>query len=203
MKYLTNFFILFFLTFSIYSESAKDVIKKSEDLVRGKTSQAIIKMNIKKIRIDRTIKFIAYDDRNKDAFFIKILEPSKDKGISFLKVKNNLWQYLPSVGKIIKIESSMMADSWMGSDFTNEDLVKGASIVDNYEHSFLDSSNKEIYKIEMKAKPDSAVVWEKIIVEIYKKTYLPKIYYYYDHKNRLKKIMKFYDYKQIQNRTNL
>lgn len=174
----------------VFSEpTATEVIKKGEDQMRGNSAYSKIEIIVEKPRFKRSILLDSYDNRKQDKFFIRILEPKKDKNTTFLKIKSNLWQYIPKIGKEIKIEASLMGDSWMGSDFTNDDLVKENSIVDDFTHSFLESQDPDLYKIVMNPKPYSSVVWAKIIIYSRKKDCLPVKEEFYDEQGRLKKVM--------------
>ncbi len=106
-----------------------------------------------------------------DYYMILITAPAQDKGQVFLKRHTEMWNWMPSISRIIRIPPSMMGQNWMGSDFTNNDLVKANSIVDDYTHTLLGNETIEgydCYKIQLFPKPDAAVVWDKIIVWIAK-----------------------------------
>ncbi|MCI5132049.1 MAG: outer membrane lipoprotein-sorting protein, partial [Candidatus Electrothrix sp. EH2] len=111
--------------------TAKEIIKKVEDNLNGKTAEMKITMTVKTKRAERTMKMQSWSV-GKDKSFIKILYPGKDKGITFLKMDNSMWQYVPRIEKTIKIPASMMLQSWMGSDFSNDDLVRESSISEDY-----------------------------------------------------------------------
>lgn len=106
------------------SPSPKEIVKKAEEKMRGDTAHAIVTMTVEKIKLKRSMQVEYFDHRLENKMFIRMLAPKKDQGITFLKLKENLWQYLPSIGKEIKIEASFMQDAWMGSDFSNDDLVR-------------------------------------------------------------------------------
>jgi outer membrane lipoprotein-sorting protein len=118
-----------------------------------------------------------------DYTLIYITEPARDKGSVTLKRKNEVWNWLPSAQKVIKIPPSMMLQSWMGSDFTNDDLVRQSSIVKDYNHKLIGEEKLfgyDCYKIEMIPKPEAGVVWGKIITWIVKEKYLQLKTDYYD-----------------------
>ncbi|MCX8105896.1 MAG: outer membrane lipoprotein-sorting protein, partial [Ignavibacterium album] len=126
-----------------------------------------------------------------DYAMIFITEPAKDKGTVTLKRKNEIWNYLPTVQKIIKIPPSMMNQSWMGSDFTNDDLVRSSSYTDDYTHKLLGEekfSGYDCYKIESIPKPNAGVVWSKVISFISKNSYMQLKSEFYDEDGRLTKI---------------
>ncbi|HCL56064.1 MAG TPA: hypothetical protein DHW82_03530 [Spirochaetia bacterium] len=192
----TVFFCL--LTLNLFaSPSAYEVIQKGEEVMRGKTSFSKVEIQIEKPRFTRSILLESYDSRDEDKFFIRILEPKKDKNTTFLKIEKNLWQYIPKIGKEIKIEASLLGDSWMGSDFTNDDLVKQSSIVDDYSQEFLESEDNAFYKIELLPKPGSTAPWSRIIIFSKKSDFLPVREEFYDFKGRLKKVMLLSDFKEM------
>ncbi len=174
------FFILFslFLFSHSFAGPADDIIKKVEENLNGKTAVMTISMDVKTKRAKRTMKMDSYSIGNKKSF-IKILYPGKDKGITFLKIDNTMWQYVPRIEKTIKIPASMMLQSWMGSDFTNDDLVRESSITEDYTSNFLEETESG-YKVELLPNEDAAVVWGKIIMEISKEYYLPTTVHYFD-----------------------
>ena len=177
--------------------TATRVIQRTENLLRGDNSYSRSRITIQKKRITRKMTFDNWDDRKNKESFIRILSPKKDRGISFLKLQKNLWQYIPKIGREIKIEDSLMQDSWMGSDFSNDDLVRESSIVDDYRHKFSKRSGLGVHVIVLTAKEGSPVVWDKIIAHIDRKTFFPKQYEFYDHKNRLKRRLTFSEVKSF------
>lgn len=114
----------------------------------------------------------SWENRKEKKTFIRILKPDKDRGITFLKWKNELWQYLPSIGKEIKVEGSLMQDSWMGSDFSNDDLVRSSSITEDYFQS-IQKEDKDIYEILLLPRPGAPVTWKKILYKIRKSDLMP------------------------------
>jgi len=102
--------------------------------------------------------------------FVKIIKPSRDYGITFLSLNGQMWQYVPKIERIIKIPPSMMLQNWMGSDITNDDIVKQSSIVDDYSAKLLGKKGSNV-TIELTPKPDAAVVWGKIVSQIDTRTY--------------------------------
>lgn len=193
--------ITFLLSFPLMAEpSAREIIRKMEDLTRGNTSESQIIMTIQRPRFTRTMEIESWGDERDDKAFIKILRPKKDHGVTFLKVKNNMWQYIPSIGKEIKIEGSLLQDSWMGSDFTNDDLMRATSTIDDYTHEFAESDSPDNYRVVMIPKPEAPVIWSRVIVDVRKKDFLPVRQNFYDHHDRLKKVMSYSDYKSMDGR---
>ncbi|MCW5207544.1 outer membrane lipoprotein-sorting protein, partial [Desulfobulbus sp. US2] len=119
--------LLTLLPITSFADEAAELIRKVEDNLNGKTATMTLTMVVKTKRAERTMKMQSWAI-GKDKSFIKILYPGKDKGITFLKLDNSMWQYVPRIEKTIKIPASMMLQSWMGSDFSNDDLVRESSI---------------------------------------------------------------------------
>jgi len=192
---------IFLFAAHLYADpTAFDIIKKMHEKMEGRTAIARMEITITRPRFTRTLLLDSWSDTNQNRSFIRILQPKKDSGIAFLKWDTNLWQYIPRIGKEIKIEGSLMHDSWMGSDFSNDDLVNASSVVDDYTHKLLPSKSQEIYRIELKPKPTATVVWERVVMELRKHDYLPVSQEFYDHKNRLAKRMEFSNYRKLGNR---
>ena len=156
----------------------KEIIQKSDDLMRGKTSYGELIMETRTPRWTRSISMQSWSEGTTKSFIL-ITAPVRDKGTTFLKINNEMWQYVPKVEKIIKIPPSMMLQSWMGSDFTNDDLVRESSIVEDYNCKLL-AEEPARYKIELIPKPDAAVTWGKIIYYIAKVTFVPLRADFYD-----------------------
>lgn len=176
--------ILFTLIFTsiIFGQTATEIVKKSNDNQMGKTSQGASKMTIIRPDWTREVEMKSWS-KGMDYYLIYITSPARDMGQVFLKRKMELWNWMPSIGRMIKLPSSMMMQSWMGSDFTNDDLLKQTSLVEDYEHSIIGEENVDNYptwKIEFIPKLDAAVVWGKIIMWITKEHYLQVKVEYFD-----------------------
>jgi len=153
--------------------TAKEIIAKADEKTRGLSSQGEMTMSIVRPNWSRTVSLKAWS-KGTDYSIILITAPAKEKGQVFLKRKNEMWNWVPSIDKMIKIPPSMMLQSWIGSDFTNDDLVKQSSIVVDYTHKLLGKEvirGQECYKLELIPLPDASVVWGKIISWITVKGY--------------------------------
>ena len=150
--------------------TAKEIIDKANQLMRGNSSYAEMTMKIIRPKWERTLSFKAWA-KGTDLSLIYITEPAKEKGQVFLKRDKEMWNWVPSIERMIKIPPSMMMQSWMGSDFTNDDLVKESSMADDYNQKLLGYEVIEgynCYKIELIPHEDAAVVWGKVIMWISK-----------------------------------
>jgi outer membrane lipoprotein-sorting protein len=174
-------FVLLSYSFS-FAQDALEIISKADELMRGNSSYAQITMTVVKPDWQRMMTMKAWG-LEPNYSLIYVTEPARDKGAVTLKRGNEVWNWLPSVQKIIKIPPSMMLQSWMGSDFTNDDLVRASSIVKDYTHTLLGREVYErydCYKIELVPKPEAGVVWAKVVVWISAKEYLELKTDYYD-----------------------
>ena len=167
--------------------------------MRGNTQQG--EMVIKTVRPtwsrEMSMKVWA---KGTDYSLIYIMAPEKDKGTTFLKRKKEVWNWMPALERTIKLPPSMMSQSWMGTDFTNDDLVKEASIADDFDSKILsdaDIGDRTCWKIELIAKPDAAVVWNRIVIYIDKKDYLQMKSEFYDDENELVNVMTSSEIKEM------
>ena len=175
----------------LHAESAREVVAKADELIKAKSSYCEMKMSIIKPDWSREMELKLWA-LEPDYAIILVTVPAKDKGTVTLKREKEVWNWVPSVHRVIKIPPSMMLQSWMGSDFTNDDLVKQSSIVTDYEHSFVgeeEVDGYECHKIQMIPKPEAGVVWGKIIIWISKEGYLQLRADYYDEDEFLVKSM--------------
>lgn len=141
--------------------SATQVIEKAWDYMRGKTSVSVIRMKVHREDWERNSTIKAWTEGRENSIF-KIIAPAKDKDNGTLKLGTEMWTYNPKINRIVKIPPSMMSQSWMGSDFSNNDLSKADSILNDYTHKIA-STKKEnghtIYTVVATPKPDAPVIW--------------------------------------------
>jgi outer membrane lipoprotein-sorting protein len=145
--------------------TARDIIRKADEKARGLSSEGEMTMTIIRPDWSRTVSMKSWS-KGTDYSLILITAPAKEKGQVFLKRKNEMWNWVPSIDKMIKIPPSMMLQSWMGSDFTNDDLVKESSIVTDYTQTLLgreEVRGHECFKIQLIPLPEASVIWGKII----------------------------------------
>ncbi|HIJ79650.1 MAG: outer membrane lipoprotein-sorting protein [Desulfobulbaceae bacterium] len=158
--------------------TAAEIIKKVEDNLNGETARLAIAMTVKTSRTQRTVRLESFSIGT-DKSFIRIAYPKKDEGITFLKVDKQMWQYVPRIEKIIKIPASMMQQSWMGSDFSNDDLIKESSISKDYDANLLGEDGSG-FSLELIPHPEAPVVWGKIIMGVSRSSFLPTEVDYFD-----------------------
>lgn len=175
------------LSFAQGQLTAYEIVNKANDLVNGKTNQGTMTMTIERPTWSRTVSMKSWSEGS-DYYMILITAPARDKGQVFMKRETDMWNWMPSIGRMIKIPPSMMSQSWMGSDFTNNDLVKMNSILDDYTHKILgeeETGGFDCYKIQLLPKEDAAVVWGKIILWIAKEEFYQMKMEYFDENMKL------------------
>ncbi len=180
---------LLFITLFLHASEAQAIIKKLEKNLRGDYMYSTMSMIVTSKRGKRTVKIESWSEGN-DKSFIKILYPKKDKGITFLKIDNQMWQYIPKIERTIKIPPSMMLQSWMGSDFTNDDMVKESSLEEDYSASIL-SKKGDSATLELIPKPNAAVVWGKIVIDVDLSNAVPIKEIFYDDMMQKVRVMTF------------
>jgi outer membrane lipoprotein-sorting protein len=183
--------------------SAKEIVQKADQKIRGETSQGTMSMKIVRPSWERTIEMKSWS-KSDDFFLVYITAPAKEKGQVFLKRENEMWNWVPSIDRMIKIPPSMMMQSWMGSDFTNDDLMQQSSIVKDYDHELLGVDTvreKPCYKIKLTPKPEAPVVWGKIITWITRDGFNNWKNEYYDEDMELINIENAYELKDFGDRT--
>lgn len=168
MKLLTIMAVLFGMN-SVFAATEKKIdpkalIKRAEDQILGKTFRGKLHMKIERPDSVREMEIASWTE-GRDKALVKILEPAKDQGVGNLRLGLDLWQYLPKVERLIKVPPSLMLQSWMGSDFTNDDLVRTSSTYRDYTHKFegFETINGvKSAKIVCTPKPNAPVVWGKL-----------------------------------------
>jgi len=176
----------------IKAQNAKEILQKAEEKLTGKET-AITDMTITIVRPkwtrEMTMKSWA---KGNDYSLVLITAPAKEKGTVFLKRLKEVWSWMPTIERTIKLPPSMMMQSWMGTDFTNDDLVRESSMVDDYSYKIIGDSTiigRKCYKMQLIPKPDVAVVWGKLIVFIDKTDYIQLRSEMYDEDGYLINIM--------------
>ncbi len=203
-----NLLILSIVVFSLGSEktkaqSAKEIVTKAEDNIRGLSS--VMEMTIEIIRPtwSRSMSIKSWT-KGEQYSLAEITAPAKDAGTVFLKRVKEIWNWLPTIERVVKLPPSMMAQSWMGTDFTNDDLVKASSRINDYTHKILGDSvieGRNCWKIEMIPLPEAAVIWGKVYMWIDQKDYLELRLEFYDEDGRLVNILQCSDIRNMGGRT--
>ncbi len=179
-----------------------DLLNAADDATRGDSSRAKIEMQVKTARYERTMQMEALS-KGTEHSLVRILSPAKDAGMSTLMVEDNVWNYLPKVDRTMKVPGAMMSGSWMGSHFSNDDLVKSNRLADEFDGEITQrpADNEEnAYEVTLTPKPDAPVVWGKVVVRV-RADLVPLLMSYYDEDGELKRTMGFSDFKEINGNT--
>jgi outer membrane lipoprotein-sorting protein len=155
--------------------SATEIVRRTDEKLNGeKSSYTVMSMTIVRPSWKRTIEFKNWS-LGRDYAMTLVTAPAKDVGQTFLKRDVEMWSWNPSINRLIKLPPSMMSQGWMGSDYTNDDILKESSVVKDYTHEIVGEEmidDRLCYKIRMVAKADAAVVWGHQIRWIDKKDML-------------------------------
>jgi outer membrane lipoprotein-sorting protein len=173
MKPIIYLFLVSLFPYSSTGQDVTEIIRKADEKFRGKSSIGQTTMIIERPSWSREISMKSWTLGN-DFSMIYITAPAKEKGQVFLKRKSEMWNWVPSIERMIKIPPSMMMQSWMGSDFTNDDLVRESSLEKDYTHKLIGEEaigSYTCYKVELIPKPDAPVVWGKILMWVSQKEY--------------------------------
>lgn len=167
--------------------SPTEIVRRGDKVMRGETTQVLMRMEIERPDYNRSLQLRSWTSTSKKTL-VEILEPMKEEGVCSLRVNDQMWNFLPKTDRIVRVPTSMMLQSWMGSDFTNDDLMKLSSIAEDYEHKILKKervSGHETTLIECKPKPNAPVVWGKILYWARASDNLPVKEEYYDERGEL------------------
>ena len=179
------------LPLCITAQTALEIIEKADEQTRGTSSYSEMTITTIRPKWQKTMTMKNWT-KGSDYAVSLVMSPAKEKGSVFLKRKNEVWNYLPTLERTIKLPPSMMMQSWMGTDLTNDDLVKQSSTVVDYTHRILASETiegLECWKLELIPKEEATVVWGKIITWIDKTDYMQMKMEFYDEDEELINLM--------------
>jgi outer membrane lipoprotein-sorting protein len=150
------------------AQDAAEIVRAAWDNWRGQSSYGEITMTIHRPSWERSMSMRSWTRGSKHSL-VRVTAPRKDAGNGTLMVDNAMWSYSPKVNRVIKVPSSMMGQSWMGSDFSNKDVSRADDIVDQYTHTLLateEHEGHEVFVIEAIPHEDSAVVWGREVLRV-------------------------------------
>ena len=148
------------------TRNATDIVRDALNHWRGLSSQSEMTMIIHRPDWERSMSMDSWTEGEKRSL-VRVTQPSKDRGNGTLINDDQMWTFSPKINRVIKIPSSMMNQSWMGSDFSNKDISRTDDILEQYDHTLLGESkidNLLVYEIESVPHEDSAVVWGREVL---------------------------------------
>ena len=194
--------ILLFGCLDVYTQSAIEIIQKADSKMRGASSFSEMAITIVRPKWQKTMTMKSWS-LGTDYSVSLVTSPAKEKGSVFLKRKNEVWNYLPALERTIKLPPSMMTQSFMGTDLTNDDLVKQSSMVVDYTHKILSEEIVEgldCWKLELIPNEEATVVWGKLIVWIDKSDFMQLKVEFYDDDEEIVNLMNGYNFKMFGNK---
>lgn len=142
--------------------TAKEIVTKADEKFNGEMSgYSVMSMTIIRPSWQRTVEFKSWSLEDEYALTL-ITAPAREKGQTFLKRENEMWSWNPAINRLIKLPPSMMSQGWMGSDYTNDDILRESSVINDYTHSLEgeeDIDGRTCYRIKLLAKEDAGVLW--------------------------------------------
>ena len=180
-----------------------EIIDEVDRLMRGESSSGRMRMEIDTEHWSRTLEMSVWS-LGTEYSLIRVESPVREAGAATLKVENEVWEYLPRADRTIKIPPSMLLGAWMGSHFTNDDLVKESRIIEDYDIviSFEgDRDGEEVWEFTMTPKPEAPVIWGRIEQQIRKRDRMPIWAHYYDEDGTLSRTIAFSDFRALGGRT--
>ncbi len=195
------FFLLHARSQTAAETDAAAIVRQIDALYRSESSEALVEMEIVTPHWQRTLRMKAWS-LGMDKTFIRILEPKKEEGIATLRIGNEMWNYLPKVNKVMKIPPSMMMSSWMGSDFTNDDLVKEFTFLESYHFEIMtpDAPEEGLVTIKCVPKEGLPIVWGHVIIAAQRSDAMPVWQKFFDEKGTLVREILFQEVKSFGNR---
>ncbi len=184
------------------SRDAKDIVRDAIDHWRGTTSQGAMTMTIHRPDWERSMSMQSWTQGEKRSL-VRVTAPRKDRGNGTLMDGNKMWSFSPKINRVIKVPSSMMSQSWMGSDFSNKDISRADDIVEQYDHTLLSEAQIDdhvAYEIQAIPHEDAAVVWGKEVLVVRDDNVLIE-HRFYDQDGELVKALRTLEIGQMGGRT--
>ncbi len=178
--------------------------QRTEQLLQGRSSVGTMRMTIRTPSWTRKLKMKVWS-KGGDFALVRVLEGGpRETGMMTLKREKQLWNYLPQAGRVMKLPSGMLGDGWMGSDFTNDDLVKGSSLSNDFDsrvEGTLQHEGRNAWHVVLTPKESATVVWGKVELLIDQASCLPLLERFYDEEGELTRTMSFSEFKELGWRT--
>ena len=199
---LLNTSLLVLLSSPLQAQTAREIIDRVDRLLRGESSRGRITMEITTEHWSRSLDMEIWS-LGVEHSLVRVQSPAREAGTATLKAGQEVWNYLPRVDRTIKVPPSLMMGSWMGSHFTNDDLVKESQIVDDYDFEISFEGEREgveVWEFQLTPRPEAPVVWGRIDEQVRKADLMPTWIRYYDEDGGLVRTMTFSDYRTMGDR---
>ncbi len=199
---LLNTSLLVLLSSPLQAQTAREIIDRVDRLLRGESSRGRITMEITTEHWSRSLDMEVWS-LGVEHSLVRVQSPAREAGTATLKAGQEVWNYLPRVDRTIKVPPSLMMGSWMGSHFTNDDLVKESRIVDDYDFEISFEGEREgveVWEFQLTPRPEAPVVWGRIDEQVRKADLMPTWIRYYDEDGGLVRTMTFSDYRTMGDR---
>ncbi len=180
-----------------------EIIDEVDRLMRGESSAGLMRMEIDTEHWSRALEMRIWSLGTEHSL-VRVESPAREAGTATLMVENEVWNYLPNVDRTIKVPPSMMLGSWMGSHFTNDDLVKESRLIEDYDIVISHEGprdGQDVWEFTMIPKPDAPVIWGRIEQQVRKRDRMPIWARYYDEDGTLVRTMNFSDFEVLGGRT--
>ncbi len=200
--HLLNTSLLVSLASPLQAQTAREIIDRVDRLLRGESSRGRVTMEITTEHWSRSLEMEVWS-LGVEHSLVRVQSPAREAGTATLKAGQEVWNYLPRVDRTIKVPPSLMMGSWMGSHFTNDDLVKESRIVDDYDFEISFEGEREgvdVWEFQLTPRPEAPVVWGRIDEQVRKADLMPTWVRYYDEDGQLVRTMTFSDYRTMGDR---
>ena len=200
--HLLNTSLLVSLASPLQAQTAREIIDRVDRLLRGESSRGRVTMEITTEHWSRSLEMEVWS-LGVEHSLVRVQSPAREAGTATLKAGQEGWNYLPRVDRTIKVPPSLMMGSWMGSHFTNDDLVKESRIVDDYDFEISFEGEREgvdVWEFQLTPRPEAPVVWGRIDEQVRKADLMPTWVRYYDEDGQLVRTMTFSDYRTMGDR---
>ncbi len=180
-------------------QTAREILQEVDQLLRGESSRGVVTMEITTEHWSRELRMEVWSLGTEHSL-IRVQSPAREAGTATLKADQEVWNYLPRVDRTIKVPPSLMMGSWMGSHFTNDDLVKESSIVDDFEFEITFEGERdgvEVWEFTLIPKPEAPVVWGRLVEQVRKSDKMPMWVRYFDEDGELARTMEFSGYQSM------
>ena len=181
------------------SASAREIIERVDRVLRGDSSHGVARMEVVTEHWEREL-VIEMWSLGTDYSLVRVQSPAREAGTATLMADDDIWNYLPKVDRAIKIPASMMAGAWMGSHFTNDDLVKESQLIEDYDIEATYDGDRDgvtVWELRLTPKQEAAVVWGYVDYQVRQADYMPLLARYYDEDGELARTMRWSEFRDL------